>query len=179
MSASSVPAVKTPKDKYLDAITKLLGIIDDIAPNINDGQYLNLCNELKELYDFDFSELIKVRNIIVNNDYYRRHIRASVQRKSPLTDAQKLAHKDYMVCDCGRIIKKDYYDNHIETQTHKRIIENDEVLSNCLPQNDRTIIKLKVNKRPLELQRKYRLEAFIIKHITKVQELMEQPEIEN
>ena len=181
MSSPAVVPHKTPKEKYLDAIVRLLGIIDEIAPNINDGVYLNMCNELKELYDFDFSELIKVREIIINNVYYQREIRRQVARKCPLTDTQKLASKDYMICECGRIIKQDYYDTHIQSITHKRVMENDEVLTNGMPKPDRLNIRMKVNKRPIELQRKIRLEAFIINHLAKVQEKMEEieePELE-
>lgn len=51
-------------EKYNNAFNELLNLIEDVAPHIEENKYLEVCNNLKLLYD------LKDENMIVQNIHY-------------------------------------------------------------------------------------------------------------
>ena len=109
MSNSSIlPENKAISEQFVDLVSNMFGVIDEVSEEIGDGKYLELANQFKKLMDFKD----KMKTNIVYIEHERRTRMATRRINRPLTMAQKLADpKKYYKCkkcDCV-ITKKEKY----------------------------------------------------------------------
>jgi hypothetical protein len=105
-------ANKKESVEFMEALTAMLEIIDNIAPLIGDGNYLQLCNNLKKLNEnntketvIQYIEVVRERvrnNVIVRNQERRANMKVKDNRI--LTDAEKLKN-GWCICNrCDRLV---------------------------------------------------------------------------
>lgn len=100
--------------EFMNSLSKLMDKIDDLTEKINDGEYLDLMNMMKELHTYkdNFKQTV----------VYKTHQRRSVAlvRAPPrlLTRQEKLNQPDiYKLCDrCDTIVTKGRFTDHQNTQ---------------------------------------------------------------
>ena len=105
-------ANKKQSVEFMEALNSMLEIIDNIAPLIGDGNYLQLCNNLKKLNEnntkesvIQYIEVVRERvrnNVIVRNQERRANMKVKDNRI--LTDAEKLKN-GWCICNrCDRLV---------------------------------------------------------------------------
>lgn len=105
-------ANKKESVEFMEALNSMLEIIDNIAPLIGDGNYLQLCNNLKKLNEnntketvIQYIEVVRERvrnNVIVRNQERRANMKVKDNRI--LTDAEKLKN-GWNICNrCNRLV---------------------------------------------------------------------------
>ena len=122
---------KTESEKAVEfttAIRSILDFVDKIAPIIDDGDYLEQMDNLKIVNDnrsiVQHIQLITQRvrdNEIVRTQEQRSQMPITRQRKV-LTRGEKLASGKWCLCEkCDRLIGKNYYTQHKNTELCKTI----------------------------------------------------------
>jgi len=114
------------KDKSTEFITLLSSVMEivfTLADKIDDGNYVNLCNKLRDLYNLDRDE--NVARVIISyleeTDVVQEHRRRSEMRVRTkktelLDDYAKLKTKQYVRCEnCSRVVLKSYFNCHKKT----------------------------------------------------------------
>jgi len=114
--------------EFTKAITELLEFVDNVAPLISDGEYLKqmdnclIVNENRTIIQQITHLTQQVRNNeIVRNEQRRSTMPITKQRKV-LTRGEKLASGKWCLCErCDRLVGKNYYSQHRETELCKTI----------------------------------------------------------
>lgn len=102
--------------EFIAILNDMLEIIDNIAPLINENNYLQLCNNLKRLNDNDYTKSVKViteyitvvRERVIRNRVVALHNKRirmkTLSREDVFTDEEKLK-KGWSICPkCDRIV---------------------------------------------------------------------------
>lgn len=101
---------KAISDEFIEILSNMFGIIDEVSEKIGDGAYLELANQFKQLHKF--KDKMKANVIYVEHER-RTHMRIRRNTRT-LTLAEKLANKKKYIkcerCDCV-ITKKEYCDH--------------------------------------------------------------------
>tara|TARA_R100001591_G_scaffold109120_1_gene118955 strand:- start:312 stop:785 length:474 start_codon:yes stop_codon:yes gene_type:complete len=97
---------KVKSRQFVNALTDVMDIIEEVKDYIPEGSYLHICNKLKISYDFKdyINDKIEVlRHNAVVQEHSVRMNRPTLRRQL-LTDAEKLA-KGYKLCPkCDRLV---------------------------------------------------------------------------
>lgn len=113
--------------EFIALINGLMGIIDDLTENIPEGDYLKICNHLKDLHGFNRE--IGIKRFVYQNEVVAQNQRRTRMRVRPtprvLSDAEKLATGKYKACEfCDKVVSKCWYNNHIITTEYCKIARN-------------------------------------------------------
>ena len=105
--------------QFMDALNKLLGIIDDVALNMTELQYVDASDAMKELYDNRVTMIKTIRESAVVVEHTRRVRRAQAPR-SYLTKEQRVVSGRCFRCSkCDRqIVATD--ENDVNMVAHKK-----------------------------------------------------------
>ena len=119
------------KQKALDftrAITELLEFVDNVAPIVSEGEYLKACdnclvvNENRTIIQQITHLTQQVRNNEIVRNEQRRSQMPITKQRIVLTRGEKLASGKWCLCErCDRLIGKNYYSQHRDTELCKTI----------------------------------------------------------
>ena len=127
---------KTKAEKFVNLINGVMEIVDNVADKIDDGNYLELCNKLKDLYKLKPDDNVAKYLIsqLGNDEVVRENIRRSnmpIRRTKEtefMNDYEKLKSGHYVRCEsCSRVVSKGYFYTHkkngvcIKTSSSKKI----------------------------------------------------------
>ena len=124
--------------EFMNTLNDMLEIIDGVSLLISDNNYLQLCNGLKKLHDFQnkedvvrYIEIVRER-VRANPTVLSQAARAKMKTKSALenkSDAEKIKSGRYQVCPkCDRlVVKKSGLSSHQYTDVCKRTYETKKV----------------------------------------------------
>ncbi len=146
----------TPKQELHNIMVEMFNMIEDM--NIQEGQYLQFADMFKQM-NININRLSEMRTIIIENTYYRSHIRNVTVRRKRLTEEEKRRHPDYSICNCGRFVHKNQFVKHYKTQVHYQGLRN------------RKYAKVSGNEEQINylISREVALQTFIIKHLIKIE----------
>ena len=111
---------KKISDDFINLITDMFGVIDEVSEKIGDGKYLELANQFKKLSEF--KEKMGTNIVYVEHEK-RTQMRVLKEKERRLTYAEKLAmpHKYYKCIKCDCVLTKKEKPTHEKTQICKRI----------------------------------------------------------
>tara|TARA_R110000824_G_scaffold303273_1_gene491023 strand:- start:1328 stop:1834 length:507 start_codon:yes stop_codon:yes gene_type:complete len=126
---------KIKAEKFMRLINGVMELVDKVSSKIDEGEYLELCNNLRDLYKLNPRDNIGIylRDELENNDVVRENVRRSnmtirTKKTEILTDYEKLKTGGYIRCeDCSRVVSNSYYRQHkrngvcIKTTASKKI----------------------------------------------------------
>lgn len=144
----------TPKQELNELMVEMFMMIEEMEPS--EGIYLQFAELFKKM-NINITRLYEMRTILIENTYYQRYIRNSVERLR-LTEEQKRKSDAYTQCNCGRFIKIGYVNSHLKTQVHYQGRRNRKYARSNL--SDDAITEA--------INREIALQAFIINHISKI-----------
>jgi hypothetical protein len=97
---------KVKSRQFVNALTDVMDIIEEVKDYIPEGAYLHICNKLKISYDFKDYINDKIE-VLLQNAVVQQHtarMNRPTLRRRLLTDAEKLA-KGYKLCPkCDRLV---------------------------------------------------------------------------
>lgn len=149
---------KTPKEEMTELMVEVFGMIEEL--DVSEGKYLQFADLFKQM-NLKVERLTKIKETLQVNYYYQHYIRPSTKRTlktKRLDEEQKRKSERYCLCNCGRYISKDILKEHLQTQVHYQGRRNKKYASKGLSEE---AIKELIN-------REIALQAFIIKHLEKV-----------
>lgn len=165
---------ETPKEAVNRIMIDLFDMVENMTLNqetFNEGKFLQVAELFKQM-NINIERLQKIKNELVNNVYYQHRIRN--KRVVPrLTEEQKLKHKDYGLCNCGRVVKiyntkPKWIEEHLNSQVHYQGLRNRKYAG-------------KHNADELaneDIKREIVIQAFIIKHLNTIEEAEAQAQAE-
>jgi hypothetical protein len=133
---------KKISDDFINLVTDMFGVIDEVSQQIGDGKYLELANQFKKLSEF--KEKMGT-NIVYIEHEKRTHMRVLSKKQRRLTYAEKLKNtsKYYKCCKCDCVLTKREKKSHEKTQKCKRIYSSRMItLSNKTKINSKELILL-------------------------------------
>lgn len=126
---------KTKSQKFINLINGIMEIVDNVSSKLDDGEYLELCNKLRDMYklkpednigDYLMTELNT--NEVIRENINRSAMRVRTKKNEILDDYEKLKTGDYKRCpDCSRVVCKTYFGRHkkngvcIKTNSTKKL----------------------------------------------------------
>ena len=134
--ATISPEEKTKSENFVSLINGVMEIVDSVADKIDDGNYLELCNKLRDLYKLKPDDSVARYLIaqLAEDDVVRDNMRRSrmaVRRTKEtelMSDYDKLKSGGYKRCeDCSRVVSIGYFGRHkkngvcIKTTSSKKI----------------------------------------------------------
>ena len=133
--ATISPEEKTKSENFVSLINGVMEIVDSVADKIDDGNYLELCNKLRDLYKLkpDDSVARYLITQLMEDDVVRDNVRRSnmtirTKKTEILSDYDKLKSGGYKRCeDCSRVVSIGYFGRHkkngvcIKTTSSKKI----------------------------------------------------------
>ena len=121
--ATITQANKDKSTEFITLLTSVMEIVFAVADKIDDGNYVNLCNKLRDLYNLDKEE--NVARALVNHleetevvqEHRRRtEMRVRTKKTELLDDYAKLKTNHYVRCEnCSRVVLKSYFNCHKKT----------------------------------------------------------------
>jgi hypothetical protein len=144
----------TPKQELHNIMVEMFNMIEDM--NIQEGQYLQFADMFKQM-NININRLSEIRTTIIENSYYRSHIRNTTVRRKRLTEEEKRRHPDYSICNCGRLVHKNQFIKHYKTEVHYQGLRN------------RKYARIGGDEEQINtlILREIVLQTFIIKHLIK------------
>jgi len=90
---------KKISDDFINLVTDMFGVIDEVSQQIGDGKYLELANQFKKLSEF--KEKMGTNVVYIEHEK-RTHMRVLKKKERRLTYAEKLKNtsKYYKCCKC-------------------------------------------------------------------------------
>jgi len=126
---------------FMTIISSLMETIDTISNEIPEGKYLEIMNNLKDLYGFksnisnqeQFNQVLRV--VVMENPVVQRERRRSrmkvIEPRTLKTDAQKLSSGKYVRCPlCDTIISKPQLEEHKTTYKCKSFNKSKKITAN-------------------------------------------------
>ena len=133
---------KKISDDFINLITDMFGVIDEVSEKIGDGKYLELANQFKKLSEF--KEKMGTNVVYIEHEK-RTQMRVLKEKERRLTYAEKLAmpHKYYKCNRCDCVLTKKEKPTHEKTQKCKKIYSSRMItLANKTKVNSTTLIVL-------------------------------------
>jgi hypothetical protein len=134
--------------------------------NIQEGKYLEFAEMFKSM-NINIDRLAGMRNQIVVNTYYQRHVRAQRASSNPrLTEAQKQNNSHYSLCNCGRYVSNvqaKFILKHLNTAVHYQGVRNRKYAHLVDTFNNEEIND--------KIKTEVVIQCFIIKHLIEVKKL--------
>ena len=161
---------KKPKERFQEILLEIFDLIEGQVP---EGIYLQVADQLKqantELNALTLAtpQVITLVQEVRQNYYYRHYVQRNRKPPNPrLTEALKAKSDKYQLCSCGRYIhkKKEYIEEHLETQVHYQGIRNKKLSA-----------KKKSTNIEEEITREVVLSAFCLRHQFKREEPPTEP----
>ena len=126
---------KSKSEKFIVLISGVMEIVDSVADKIDDGNYLELCNKLRDLYKLKPEDNVAKYLVsqLMEDDVVRDNVRRSnmtirTKKTEIMSDYDKLKSGGYKRCeDCSRVVSKGYFGRHktngvcIKTTSSKKI----------------------------------------------------------
>jgi hypothetical protein len=121
--------METPKESVHRIMLDLFDIVENMTLNeetFSENKFLQVSDLFKQM-NINIDRLQQLKTELHHNVYYRRVLnRKTIHR---LTEAQKLKHQDYGVCNCGRVIKmtkskNSWIQDHLKSQVHYQGLRN-------------------------------------------------------
>lgn len=127
---------KTKSENFVRLISGVMEIVDKVSSKIDDGEYLDLCNKLRDLYKLKPADNVAkyLMNEIGNNEVVVDNVRRShmtvrrTKKTEIMSDYEKLKSGHFRRCeDCSRVVSKGYFGRHksngvcIKTSSSKKI----------------------------------------------------------
>jgi len=159
--------IKESQNKFNGLLNDLL---DKIAKETNEGAMLDCAKDMKAI-NKEFNAICQLATEIRKNKYYTRHIAREKKDKQTitLTEEEKMKSGNYLLCSCGRYIKrlvkynrdtKEYTpsdsidDTHLTTQVHYQGLRNRKYGGKNNPETN------------TQIEREIKLDSFIYRHLT-------------
>ena len=100
--SSTTTINNTPKDELHQIMVEMFMMIEEM--DIQEGKYLEFAEMFKSM-NLNIDRLAGMRQQIIVNTYYQRHVRPQRASSNPrLTEAQKENSSHYSLCNCGRYV---------------------------------------------------------------------------
>jgi hypothetical protein len=142
-------------------LADVFDIIEDALPILNDGKYLQACNDIMDLRKI-IKNLSQIKTIIIENpdlyDIVRRRdiVRMPTWFEEYVDIIEKQTH---YICDCGAVLSKKYKNQsifanktHIKTKKHRNVIE---LMKKSHNGNWDTFIQKQTLEREIKIKCKY------------------------
>ena len=105
--------------EFMDALNKLLGIVDDVAQSMTEKQYVDASKAMKDLYDNRVTMIKTIRESAVVVEHTRRVRRAQAPRNYLTKEQRVLSGRCYRCSKCDRqIVATD--DSDVNMVAHKK-----------------------------------------------------------
>lgn len=166
---------ETPKEAVNRIMIDLFDMVENMTLNqetFSENKFLQVAELFKQM-NINIDRLQQIKTELVNNVYYQQRIRN--RRIVPrLTEAQKLKHEDYGLCNCGRMVKvrhtkPKWIEEHLNTQVHYQGLRNRKYAG-------------KYNADELaneDIKREIVIQAFIINHLNRIEDAQAEAEETN
>ena len=149
----------TPKDDLHKIMVEMFMMIEEM--DIQEGKYLEFAEMFKSM-NISIDRLSAMRNQIIINTYYQRHVRPQRASSNPrLTEAQKENSSHYSLCNCGRYVSNvtpKFALKHLNTAVHYQGVRNRKYAHTTF-NNEEINDKIKTE---------VVIQCFIIKHLIEV-----------
>lgn len=179
MVITSTQPTMTSKETPKEAVNRIMIDLFDMVENMtlnqetfSENKFLQVAELFKQM-NINIDRLQRIKTELVNNVYYQREIRNRRQR-GRLTEAEKIKHKDYGLCNCGRMVKMNntkprWIREHLNSQVHYQGLRNRKYAG-------------KHNADELaneDIKREIVIQAFIINHLNTIEDLRTQAQAQN
>ena len=127
---------KSKSEKFIVLISGVMEIVDSVADKIDDGNYLELCNKLRDLYKLKPEDNVAkylvsqlgADEVVMDNVRRSRMAVRRTKETELMSDYEKLKSGGYKRCeDCSRVVSIGYFGRHkkngvcIKTTSSKKI----------------------------------------------------------
>ena len=165
----------TIKESQVKFNVLLNDLLEKIMNETNEGAMLECAKDMKAI-NIEYNAICRLATEIKKNKYYSRHIAFRVKKDKKainMTEEEKMKSGEYLLCSCGRYIKKltrfnrdtreheildAIDDEHLTTQVHYQGVRNRKYGGKHNPETN------------AQIEREIKLDSFIYKHISFIDE---------